>query len=76
MREAGFWEADWLLGLALSAAMLLAVYAAFVLLGRLRGPALALRRLPRSASSACPCWRRGSSTRPMRCSSSVRLTMD
>lgn len=36
MREAGFWKADWLLGLALSAAMLLAAYAAFVLLGRLR----------------------------------------
>lgn len=36
MREAGFWKADWMLGLALSALMLLAAYAAFVLLGRLR----------------------------------------
>ena len=36
MREAGFWEADWLLGLALSALMLLAAYAAFVLLSRRR----------------------------------------
>ena len=36
MREAGFWEADWLLGLALSALMLLAAYAASVLLSRRR----------------------------------------
>ena len=35
MREAGFWKADWVLGLALSAIMLLAAYAAFLLLGRL-----------------------------------------
>ena len=36
MREAGFWKTDWFLGLALSAIMLLAAYAAFMVLGRLR----------------------------------------
>lgn len=36
MREAGFWKTDWFLGLALSAIMLLAVYAVFALLSRHR----------------------------------------